>query len=152
MQRAWILVTSRMEADNDLFQFSRNHQRSEEPIFRWRGKKHWFKIKSFGCNIQFTFKEQARFHEDFNHCYKDKVKLSTRFIWTENTIIAWTVERNCQNRCIYYVLHLMRLVIEQFNTLSFAKDNVIIIPSNELKAPDWFQLHRKGQICITKLS
>ena len=112
MQRAWILVTSRMEADNDLFQFSRNHQRSEEPIFRWRGKKHWFKIKSFGCNLQFTFKEQARFHEDFNHCYKDKVKLSTRFIWTENTIIAWTVERNCQNRCIYYVLHLMRLVID----------------------------------------
>ena len=92
MQRAWILVTSRMEADNDLFQFSRNHQRSEEPIFRWRGKKHWFKIKSFGGNLQFTFKEQARFHEDFNHCYKDKVKSNTRFIWTENTIIAWTVE------------------------------------------------------------
>ena len=83
-------------------------------------------------------------------CYNEKVKLSARFICTENAIIAWTVERICQNRCIYYVLHLMRLVIEQFNTLSFAKDNVIIIPSNELKV--WFQLRQKGQMCITKLS
>ena len=149
MQRAWILVTSRMEADNDLFQFSRNHQRSEEPIFRWRGKKHWFKIKSFGCNIQFTFKEQARFHEDFNHCYKDKVKSNTRFIWTENTIIAWTVEI-AKTVAFIMCYTWMRLVIEQFNTLSFAKGNVIIIPSNELKV--WFQLHQKGQMCITKLS
>ena len=87
MQRAWILVTSRMEADNDLFQFSRNHQRSKEQYLDEEAK-HRFKIKSFGGNLQFTFKEQARFHEDFNHCYKDKVQLSTRFIWTENTIIA----------------------------------------------------------------
>ena len=45
MQRAWILVTSRMEADNDLFQFSRNHQRSEEQYLDEEAKNIDSKLK-----------------------------------------------------------------------------------------------------------